>query len=77
MATENRSVPPEEENIEHTLVIPNEDGGSGVEVLFTLHDEFDIEQLACQGIKRPRHDPVDVEPVTGQGHARSDNHAPY
>ena len=70
-------IPPEEENIESTLVIPNEDGRFGIEMLFTLHDEFDIEQFSCKGIKRPSHDPIDVEPVTGQGHARGDDHAPY
>ena len=44
-------IPPKEENIESTLVIANEDGGFGIEMLFTLHDEFDIEQLSCKGIK--------------------------
>ena len=45
------NVPPKEENVEPTLMIPNEDGRFGVQVLFTLYDEFDIEQFACQGIK--------------------------
>lgn len=70
-------IPPKEENVESTLVIPDEDGRSGFEMLFTFHDEFDIEQFSCKGIERPGHDPIDVEPVTGQGHARSDDHAPY
>ena len=42
MAMENWSVPPEEENVESALVIPNEDGRFRVEVLLSLHDEFDI-----------------------------------
>ena len=77
MATKNRGVPRKKENVESALVISDEDGRFLVEVLFTLHDEFDIEQFACEGIKGPCHDPVDVEPVAGQGHARSDDHAPY
>lgn len=71
------SVPPEEENVQSTLVISNEDGRFDVEMLFTLHDEFDIKHLASKGIKGPGHDPIDVESVTSQGHAHSDNHAPY
>jgi len=42
MAMENWSIPPEEENIESTLVISNEDGRFCVEMLLALHDEFDI-----------------------------------
>jgi len=47
MAMENWNIPPEEEDVEHTLVIPNEDCRFGIEMLFTLHDEFDIEQFSC------------------------------
>jgi len=74
---ENRNVPPEEEDVESALMVSNEDGRFGVEMLFTLHDKFDIEQLACQGIKRPCHDPINVEPVARQGHSCSDDYAPY
>ena len=71
------SVPPKEENVETALAIPNENSRFCVEMFFAFHNEFDIEQLACKGIERPSYNPIDVEPVTGQGHARSNDHAPY
>jgi hypothetical protein len=36
-------VPPEEKDIESALMISYEDGRSGIEMLFTLYDEFDIQ----------------------------------
>ena len=42
-------IPSKEENVKSTLVIPDENGRSGVEVLLTLHDKFDIEQFSYNG----------------------------
>lgn len=44
-------IPPKEENVESTLVIPDENSRSGVEVLFALHDKFDIKQFSYKGIE--------------------------
>ena len=34
------------------------------------------ERLACKGIERPSYNPMDIEPMTGQGHTRSNDHTP-
>lgn len=43
--------PPEEKDIECTLVISNENRGLSVQMFFTLHLEFDIQQFSCKGSK--------------------------
>lgn len=45
------NVPPEEKDIERTLVISDEDSRFNVKMLFSLYDEFDIQQFSCKGIK--------------------------
>jgi hypothetical protein len=42
---------PRKKNIETALVISNENGRFCIKMLLTLYDEFDIQQLACKGIK--------------------------
>ena len=44
-------LPPEKEDIEPTLMISDKNCRFGVKMLFTLYDEFDIQQFSRKGIK--------------------------
>ena len=72
-----QGAPSEVEDIEHALVVANEDRGACLEVLLALDYEADADHAACEVVETTRNDIEDVESTADEAHSYGADDAPY
>lgn len=68
--------PPEKQNVEHALMISQQDCRSRVKVLLALYHNRDIQPTARNSVEAPRDNPIDIEPPSNHRHPDGRDDAP-